>query len=111
MLLGIWNFIFGIFKSINDFIYRVNPKDINKLQQAKKSTNVLVWYYADWCGHCQMMKDEWEKLVESKPNVSLAKAQSGPAQSCQTVFYRGRQSCAGPLFALAKVALCKAYGS
>ena len=47
--------------------------DLNKLQQVKNSSNVLVWYYADWCGHCQMMKDEWEKLVESKPNVSLAK--------------------------------------
>ena len=48
-------------------------EDLNKLQKAKNSSNVLVWYYADWCGHCQMMKDEWEKLVESKPNVSLAK--------------------------------------
>jgi len=48
-------------------------EDLNKLQRAKNSSNVLVWYYADWCGHCQMMKDEWEKLVESKPHVSLAK--------------------------------------
>ena len=55
------------------YIIVKSSEDINKLQQAKNSTNVLVWYYADWCGHCQMMKDEWEKLVESKPNVSLAK--------------------------------------
>jgi thiol-disulfide isomerase/thioredoxin len=48
-------------------------RDLNKLQKAKQSSNVLVWYYADWCGHCQMMKDEWEKLVNSNPHVDLAK--------------------------------------
>ena len=47
--------------------------DFNKLQEAKKNTNIFVWYYADWCGHCQMMKDEWEKVVKSKPHVNLAK--------------------------------------
>ena len=47
--------------------------DLNKLQKAKNASNVLVWYYADWCGHCQMMKGEWEKLVNSNPQVNLAK--------------------------------------
>ena len=41
--------------------------------KAQNNSNILVWYYADWCGHCQMMKDEWEKLVNSKPTVNLAK--------------------------------------
>ena len=47
--------------------------DLSKLQQVKNNKNILVWYYADWCGHCQMMKDEWEKVVKSNPNVNLAK--------------------------------------
>ena len=47
--------------------------DLNKLQKAKNNSNILVWYYADWCGHCQMMKEEWEKLVKSNPHVNLAK--------------------------------------
>ena len=50
-----------------------SEKDINKLNKVKNSSNLLVWYYADWCGHCKMMKDEWSKFVKSKPNVSLAK--------------------------------------
>lgn len=48
-------------------------EDLNKLHKAKNDSNILVWYYAEWCGHCQMMKGEWEKLVESNPHVNLAK--------------------------------------
>ena len=50
-----------------------SEKDLSKLKEAQNNSNILVWYYADWCGHCQMMKDEWEKLVSSKPTVNLAK--------------------------------------
>ena len=48
-------------------------EDLDKLQKAKNESNILVWYYAEWCGHCQMMKEEWEKLVKSNPHVDLAK--------------------------------------
>ena len=37
----------------------------NKGSGKKSDCVVLVWFYADWCGHCQAMKDEWQKL-ESK---------------------------------------------
>jgi protein disulfide-isomerase A6 len=50
-----------------------SEQDLNKLNKIKTNSNVLVWYYADWCGHCKMMKDDWEKLIKSKPNVNLAK--------------------------------------
>ena len=50
-----------------------SSQDLNKLEYQKKKGPLFVWYYADWCGHCQMMKDEWEKLVQSNPNVNLAK--------------------------------------
>tara|TARA_Y100000591_G_scaffold330083_2_gene360095 strand:+ start:1025 stop:1486 length:462 start_codon:yes stop_codon:yes gene_type:complete len=36
---------------------------VNNLLQKKRPA--LVWFYADWCGHCQSMKPEWEKF-ESK---------------------------------------------
>lgn len=36
----------------------------------------LVWFYADWCGHCKMMKPEWKKLEKrcaSDPRLNVAK--------------------------------------
>lgn len=50
-----------------------SDEELNKLNSQKNKSPFFVWYYADWCGHCQMMKDEWEKLVQSNPNVNLAK--------------------------------------
>ena len=50
-----------------------DTKELDALNADKKKNNWLVWYYADWCGHCHMMKDEWEKLEKSKPNVNLAR--------------------------------------
>ena len=36
-----------------------------------KNPVVLVFVYADWCGHCQHFKPDWKKL-ESTPNRNMA---------------------------------------
>ena len=39
----------------------------------------MVLYYADWCGHCQTMKPEWQKVVnkmKNKNNVNVAEVES-----------------------------------
>ena len=33
---------------------------ISDFQKARLSGPIVIWYYADWCGHCTRMKDEWE---------------------------------------------------
>jgi thiol-disulfide isomerase/thioredoxin len=61
-------------------------EDVNALniltQKAKEGSNtdgLLVKFYADWCGHCQTMKEDWEKLTKElthnyeckNPNATL----------------------------------------
>jgi len=38
--------------------------DANKLSELLKNGDWMVLYYAEWCGHCKVMKPEWEKVVE-----------------------------------------------
>lgn len=39
--------------------------ELSKFNSNVKKGPWLVWYYADWCGHCKNMEPEWEQL-ESK---------------------------------------------
>ena len=45
---------------VNDHI---NLGKVNNL--LKKKRPALILFYANWCGHCQAMKPEWEKLEDS----------------------------------------------
>lgn len=36
----------------------------NKLSELLKDGDWMVLYYAEWCGHCNAMKPEWEKVIE-----------------------------------------------
>ena len=51
--------------------------DSNALDKFNTSCNNgvwLVWYYADWCGHCKTMEPEWDSLKENNVHsVNLAK--------------------------------------
>lgn len=56
------------------FLYKYNcvegfessPKTFNSDVNGGKK---LVWFYADWCGHCKNMADSWNK-ASSKVNKS-----------------------------------------
>jgi thiol-disulfide isomerase/thioredoxin len=32
---------------------------------------MLVWIYADWCGHCQRMLPVWKSLVKRNPEIDF----------------------------------------
>ena len=42
----------------------VSEDDASKLSELLKDGDWMVLYYAEWCGHCNAMKPEWEKVVE-----------------------------------------------
>jgi thioredoxin-related protein len=50
------NDIISVQKTETDVI----ENDIISVQKTEKA--ILTFYYADWCGHCQKFKPEWEKL-------------------------------------------------
>ena len=56
----------------------INVSDPISLKQFEKIHNnepIMIWYHAEWCGHCQHMADDWEefnKHCESK-NMNTAK--------------------------------------
>lgn len=43
-------------------------KEFNSIEKGKqlinktKTSNILVLYYAEWCGYCKMFKPEWQKI-------------------------------------------------
>ena len=39
-----------------------NSKKAQLVLNKTKNNNVLVYYYASWCGYCQQFKDEWDKI-------------------------------------------------
>ena len=50
-----------------------NDDNLNKFNNSHKSGIWLVWFFADWCGHCHSMVPEWKKLIDNnRYNVNLA---------------------------------------
>ena len=49
------------------------------VSQGKK----LVWFYADWCGHCKSMKSEWDK-ASSKVDGKMVKVDLGDNEDSKT---------------------------
>ena len=41
----------------------VDVNGVKNFNNSIKDGSWLVWYYADWCGHCKAMENEWENLA------------------------------------------------
>ena len=53
--------------------------DALNLSNLLKDGDWMVLYYAEWCGHCQTMKPEWNKVVKKMKknnNVNIAEIES-----------------------------------
>ena len=60
-----------------------NQNEVNNFNNKTKKGVWLVWFYADWCGHCVNMKPEWEKLEsQCKKNnkLNIARVNSNNVQ-------------------------------
>ena len=47
------------------YIDVVNNNNLNKFNNSCNKGVWLVWFFADWCGHCRVMNDEWNSLVNN----------------------------------------------
>ena len=45
--------------------------DALNLSNLLKDGDWMVLYYAEWCGHCQTMKPEWQKVVNKMKNTNI----------------------------------------
>lgn len=55
-------------------------RDLNSAQNlmnGMRTGNWIILYYANWCGHCQQFKPEWERLKTMIPaHINTAEAES-----------------------------------
>ena len=69
---------FRIFKLCNTVEgFESKPASFDKDVSGGKK---LVWFYADWCGHCKRMKKEWD-TASNKVNGKMVKIDLGDDNS------------------------------
>ena len=44
----------------------VDNNNLSDFNRKMKTGNMIVWYFAPWCGHCKMMESEWNKFISFK---------------------------------------------
>ena len=42
---------------------------VNNFEEEHSKKPMVIWYYADWCGHCVKTKPIWKKLEEQHPTI------------------------------------------
>ena len=47
---------------------RSDNNDLDKFNNNNKNGTWLVWYHADWCGHCKRMAENWDDLKNNLGN-------------------------------------------
>ena len=52
------------------YIKVASANDASNLSNLMKDGDWIVLYYANWCGHCNTMKPEWQKVVDTMKNPS-----------------------------------------
>ena len=51
-------------------------KKIKDIEEKMKKGIWMVRYYADWCGHCQIMESEWKAFEEKNSNKKIVSIES-----------------------------------
>ena len=48
---------------------------LNNLNSKLKNEDFAMWFYANWCGHCKAMEDEWSKVEKSckRKNINVVR--------------------------------------
>ena len=48
---------------------------LNNLNSKLKNKDFAMWFYANWCGHCKAMEQEWSKVEQSckRKNIGVVK--------------------------------------
>ena len=52
-------------------IMDVNNSNVNNFNNKIKTMPAVVCFHADWCGHCQQLKPEWDSMVKNLKKKNL----------------------------------------
>lgn len=52
-------------------------QEVQKLNSAYQKGIWFIWYYAEWCGHCKSMENDWATFMKKVPkDINVAKVES-----------------------------------